>query len=196
MSKQAIDLIEQQQQIQERGWEAFVAAYERENPPPVQQARWIQTGIGIGLVAALVLSGLLTIPAFQKVLAAANMSVDVQTVGGVAGFLAIDFVMFVASYYVISTQWRLRANSEEAFERFGDITKLMTWAAGFAFLVSVTSNVYFVFIGYEVVTLDTLPGRVFSFVVALLLALAPPVQSVATGSILALFRQSRRCWQG
>lgn len=179
-----VELIEQQQVVDEAAWSAFTKEYDLRNPPNTQKRNLLQIGMMIGLIASLALSGLMTIPAFMRVLDAAGIAQPISITGGFAGFIAVDLVMFFSTYYLVNTYYKPKALKGDV-----DMSQLMqafSVAAIFGFIVSAGSNIYFVLIGYNVIALDSQAGVTASLMVGLLLAFAPPIQASATGSIMAL----------
>lgn len=184
MSNPILEIIEQQSKIDEQAYKAFDDDYTRRNPIPDSNNRLLLGGMFLGLVASLTLSGLMTIPAFMTALDAAGVWKPLSFTGGVAGFIAVDLVMFFSTYYLVNTYYKPKALSGKV-----DVSELMKSfgvSAVFGFIVSAGSNIYFVMIGYNVIQVDTQIGLIASFLVGILLAFAPPIQASATGSILAL----------
>lgn len=184
MNNPILDLIEQQNAIDEQAWITFIDEYDRRNPAPNEKRSMLQIGMLVGLIASLTLSGLMTIPAFMRVLDAAGTWQPISFAGGLAGFISVDLVMFFSTYYLVNTYYKPKAL--EGNVDMSQLMKAFSIAAGFGFLVSAGSNIYFVMIGYNVIDINSNVGLIASFMVGLLLALAPPIQASATGSIMAL----------
>jgi hypothetical protein len=164
----------------------FDKDYENANPRPNSDDTLTVYGIYAGLGGALILSGLFTIPAFMIVLSVTGMQMGFQVVGGVAGFIAIDVFLVIAAGAVIRMDWKFNTQKEKTFSNISKVRAIMNGAAIFGFVVSVSSNLYFVIIGYEVIAQESLVFKGVSLAVGLLLAFSPAVQSVATGSLFAL----------
>lgn len=169
----------------------FDRDYAKDNPPPDVDNQLIKFGVPIGLGASLTLSALLTIPAFMRVLGVTGMSSWLQVIGGSAGFLAVDFFLFVGTFYLISSRWQLSNKNDLTQQTVTQVQQIMLFASVFGFVVSIASNLYFVFVGYEIVTIGGDGYIILSRVVGVLLALAPAVQSVTTGSVFALMPLTR-----
>ena len=184
MDNPILEIIEKQQQLDAAAWETFNAEFERRKPPPTQRGSWLIVGMSIGLVASLMLSGQLTIPAFMRVLSSAGNPYILSLAGGIAGFVSVDLVMFFSTYYLIDSYYRPKALNGEV--NMQSLTHAFAVSGVFGFVVSVGSNIYFVLSAFELIQLDTAQGTAASLVIGLLLAFAPPIQATALGSILAL----------
>lgn len=189
MSTQAIlDVMEQQQQIEAHGWQMFKEAYHRKLPPPIleKQAKdktdFVFLALIISAIGAFIVGGLQTIPSFYIVLITANLHWTIASIGGFAGFVAIDVGMFATSYYIIQTEWRTRGQDDNSFD---DIVKLIRLAQVFGFIVSVATNFYFVFFAYHVNDYIVGSETSVTLFVAVLMALAPAIQGLAIGSVIA-----------
>jgi hypothetical protein len=178
-----LDLIQQQRAIDNEAWQTFNSEYERRNPPPQQKSNWLTVGMWSGLVAALILSGLMTIPSFSIALQGADVWYPLALIGGVAGFIAIDLVMFFSTYSLTTMYYRPKAI--EGKLNLKELMIVIGIAGIFGFIVSAGSNFYMMFNGYDVFEEDSEEQHNFTLGIAFLLALAPPIQATATGSILA-----------
>ncbi len=183
-----LETMHQQQQIETHGWQMFKDAYEREHPKPIleKQAKhtkdWIYKTMLVGLFGAMSVGALQTIPAFYIVLIEANFYWPIAAFGGFCGFLAIDLTMFSTAHFLIQTQWRLRSDDAN---RTNSIENNIKIALGFGFIVSVASNFYFVFFAYDVNTYLTNAETPVTLTIAVLIALAPAIQSLSIGAVIA-----------
>lgn len=184
-----MEMMEQQALIEDKAWTMFKEAYEREVPPPIleekpeKQNHWIYRVMLLGLVGALIVSGLQTIPAFYIVMEQAGLPIPLAIMGGISAFVAVDLVMFSASHYLVQTQWRLRSKTNE--ENFNRIERFIQVAQWFGFAVSIGSNFYFVFFAYHVNNYIAGIDTGITLTVAVLIALAPAIQGLAIGSVIA-----------
>lgn len=184
-----IDIMEEQAAIEDKAWQMFKEAYQREVPPPIledkpeHQNGWIYYVMLAGLVGALIVSGLQTVPAFYVVMVEAGLPIGIAGIGGVSAFVAVDLVMFSAAHYLVQTRWRLRTKTNE--ENFRDIERFIQIAQWFGFAVSIGSNFYFVFFAYHVNNYISGMDTGITLAVAILIALAPAIQGLAIGSVIA-----------
>lgn len=164
----------------------FDKDYQRDNPPPSANSKFTEYGVKAGLFASLTLSALLTIPSFMRIFEATGINIGLQTIGGISGFVSIDFFLFVSTFYVISTRYQLANKHDVMATTIAQVQKIMFFSSLFAFVVSVLSNLYFVVIGYEIVEYGSIEFITVSRIVGIFLAIAPAVQSVTTASVFAL----------
>ena len=174
------------QEVQTRAFNTFKDSYMLMHPMPEievyqeQSKHWIYYALIAGLGGSMVVSAFQTIPAFSMVAQSTGANWFMQIIAGFAGFIAIDLVMLASAFYLTSTSWEANKNTMS----LDTIVKYITVAQWFGFVVSVGSNIYFVFFAYNVnvgiVNTDSLTP-----IMALLIAFAPAVQALVIGHILA-----------
>lgn len=185
MASPILELIEQQNAIDEKAWITFTDDYERRNPLPNETGiGWRYQMIRIGAGASLVVSGSLTIPAFQTVSSSSGMNILLSWFVGFMAFLMIDVLLFVASHQFVDMVYRpqaLAGNMEQSM-----IMIYVGLMGVFGFVVGVSSNLYYVMIGFEVFEVGSQVADGFTIGLGILMAFAPPIQSATAGAIIAL----------
>lgn len=180
----AIQEITRIAKLKEALWSKHKKEYELTHPRPSNINRWLFACLVLGTFAAIIMSGMLTVPTFRLALEQSEANISTQNTGGVAGFIMTDIFAFALTLFIVRSRYRPLALKGEF-----DASVLNNWATkalGFSFFVQVTSNMFFVFQGYEVIPLDSFVWRGFSFVVASSLALASPIMALAGSTMLAL----------
>jgi hypothetical protein len=177
-------IFDQQQEIDERAWDTFTSEYERRSPPPAQDNRWQRIGLNIGLFSAMIVSSIFTVQAFLEVFNLAGINPVLSLVGSITGFLMIDVILFFLTHFVISLAYKSTALSGNLNPRIVLYTAIAI--AAFTFVVSIASNLYFMFIGFGVMARGSAAIKNVGLIVGLLLGTAPPIQSIAIGTIVAM----------
>ncbi len=183
-----LEAMQQQAQIENSAWQMFKDAYQREHPKPILEKQvkhtkdWIYNTMLLGLFGAMVVGALQTIPAFYVVLIEAKFFWMIAAFGGICGFLAIDLTMFSTSNFLIKLIWRLRTKENNQFNLIENSIKI---ALVFGFVVSVASNFYFVFFAYDINIYLTNLEMPMTVTIGILIALAPAIQSLAIGAVIA-----------
>jgi hypothetical protein len=177
-------VFEQQSEIDERAWDTFISEYERRNAPPAYDNRWQRIGMSVGLFSAMIVSSIFTVQAFLQVFELAGISFLFSAIGSVAGFLMVDVILFFLTHFVIDLAYKSTALA-------GNMNpSIVLWIAigiaAFTFCVSIASNLYFMFIGFGVMERGSDTMRHIGLIVGILLGSAPPIQSIAVGTIIAM----------
>ena len=190
-------LFDQQSEINERAWDTFTSEYERRNPPPQVNEKWQRIGMNVGLFAAMIVSGIFTIQAFLQVFKFAGISNGFDWVGAVSGFVMIDVILFFLTNFVVNLAYRGKALAGEMEATI--ILKISGGIAAFIFFVSLSSNLYFMMMGFDVLQSDSSGLRFLGLIVGVMLGSAPPIQSVAIGTIVAMIPMQslieRKSWE-
>jgi len=178
------DVIESKNNISRKLWDVFSERYDASHMRPQTSGWWVRLGIWIGTISAVALSGLITVPTFRIIFSVTGSSRLEQFSGGVLGFITVDIVLFFMTWFAVTLTYRPKARKGEL-----DATLILKWAwsaAAFDFLVTVLSNLFFVLQGYHLFSMSDGAGHLFSFVVAVALGFAAPIQALACSTILAL----------
>jgi hypothetical protein len=151
----------------------------------------------VGLLAAMIVSSIFTVQAFLEVFNFAGINPVFSAIGSVSGFLMIDVILFFLTHFLIDLVYKPAALHDSLNPKLVIYT---AFAIGiFTFIVSVASNLYFMFIGFGVMERGSDSMKAVGLIVGILLGTAPPIQSVAVGTIIAMMPlqiiAERRSWE-
>ena len=185
MSNPILELIEQQNEINEKAWVTFSEDYERRNPQPEvkKNTMWFRA-IAIGSIASLTVSGSFTIPAFFNISMATGTLQVVAFFVGFFGFVMVDVMAMIGSHKLVDLAYRPQALAGKVDNRL--MIVFVSVMTAFAFVVGVTSNLYYMMYGFGVLVDGSQGLQNLAVFLGVLMALAPPILSSATGAIIAL----------